>query len=652
MGILTDETQRGRLISLLVKHCDRLCVLLYVVGLVGFLLQAYQPMNAATYFSENALLPGLVESELPRTLSSAESYKTELEDLMKKEPSSSQRIWIFEKFKKMGLETYTQNFSVIYPFRSISKKVVSGENVYSILRARRAASTEAVVLSVPLRPLANKAKTAAGGGVALALALAEEFKQKPYWSKDIIFLFSEFDELGAMAWLDGYHQTESQYILANDLEGRSGPIIAALNLELPLSNVNYFNVKVEGLNGQLPNLDLVNLVIRLCRRERVQVRLHDCLEDTGYIRSEYGDSLQDYKRSLTTMLKMMWYQASGAPSGNHGLFQKFHIESVSLEGVAKKSSYSVDLSTTARIMEALWAGPEKNCEEKKTDNNKSTDNTEDESKKVEDVTDEGEKACLSDEAKEVKNKQEVDGAECTEGDTSDIKKVDSKASKENNTDFIEEESVSGKGLISIVPVLLVTMLLGWMASQGPELLTHIMPRFRIQTEDMILFSLLAIFMSALSYPKLMKKKGGDSNILSLDWQLLKSVALILQTLALASLALFNISLSFFLTAAMVPVTVAVRPTANRCLRWLQMLALLIISPLSLLYIAGIISSWPKSSPLELLLEAYSSCKELIFLGVMDTHLFNAWTETVLTAFIFPIWLLFWAVPWIDVPSKK
>ena len=56
--------------------------------------------------------------------------------------------------------------------------------------------------------------------------------------------------------------------------GRSGPIQAALNLEIPEGNIKYFNVKMEGLNGQLPNLDLVNLVVRLCKKQNIDVGIH------------------------------------------------------------------------------------------------------------------------------------------------------------------------------------------------------------------------------------------------------------------------------------------------------------------------------------------------------------------------------------------
>ena len=57
--------------------------------------------------------------------------------------------------------------------------------------------------------------------------------------------------------------------------GRSGPIQAALNLEIPEGKIKYFNVKMEGLNGQLPNLDLVNLVVRLCKKHNIDVGLHN-----------------------------------------------------------------------------------------------------------------------------------------------------------------------------------------------------------------------------------------------------------------------------------------------------------------------------------------------------------------------------------------
>lgn len=54
------------------------------------------------------------------------------------------------------------------------------------------------------------------------------------------------------------------------LEEHSGSIQAALNLEIHSTKISHIDVKVAGLNGQLPNLDLVNLVHRICSKEGVR----------------------------------------------------------------------------------------------------------------------------------------------------------------------------------------------------------------------------------------------------------------------------------------------------------------------------------------------------------------------------------------------
>lgn len=55
--------------------------------------------------------------------------------------------------------------------------------------------------------------------------------------------------------------------------GRSGAIQAAINLQLDDKDISSIEVLVESLNGQLPNLDLINMVVRLCRSERIPVDL-------------------------------------------------------------------------------------------------------------------------------------------------------------------------------------------------------------------------------------------------------------------------------------------------------------------------------------------------------------------------------------------
>lgn len=116
MGLLTDPSSgQGRLTKTLVNYYFKICILLYIGGIVWFAVLAYPPLNLNTYFSENALLPGLVKSEF-RDVRSATQFHDELKNEMEKYQSSIPYSWILAKFRQIGLDAYTHNFSVNYPF--------------------------------------------------------------------------------------------------------------------------------------------------------------------------------------------------------------------------------------------------------------------------------------------------------------------------------------------------------------------------------------------------------------------------------------------------------------------------------------------------------------------------------------------------------
>jgi len=349
MGILTDPNSKGRnkLGSLLTKYYAPLSWLSYVAGLVFLLVLAHPLYNAKTYFSENALLPGLVTSSYNENRA-AMKYHTDLVEENQKYPGHAPFPWLVAQFKQLGLEVYQQQFSLTYPLANNS---FTGTNVYAILRAPKASSTEALVLSAPHRP-PNSPHQATDAGVAVLLSAAKFFRSQIYWAKDIIFLVTEHEFLGMQAWLEGYHGVSygEGVLMADDLPARAGSIQAAVNLELASEFPTHLNVKIEGLNGQLPNLDLVNLVNRLALREGMH-QMFQGVEDHSR-----PDSYNGYMRSLRTMLNMMVSQATGVPSGNHGLFHRFGIEAVTLEGVTVKSRKRApaDFHTLGRIVEGTF----------------------------------------------------------------------------------------------------------------------------------------------------------------------------------------------------------------------------------------------------------------------------------------------------------
>lgn len=104
-------------------------------------------------------------------------------------------------------------------------------------------------------------------------------------------------------------------------------------LELESFNPPFIQLKLEGFNGQLPNLDLFNVAVELCNRESVPVSFHG--DSFYHTENEWANWL----RKGRTMLSMMNIQASMLSNGAHGLFQKYSVSAITLEGQNKKSKY-------------------------------------------------------------------------------------------------------------------------------------------------------------------------------------------------------------------------------------------------------------------------------------------------------------------------
>lgn len=174
----TGATQRNaKFARFLLRGNTLICVLLYVAGLVYFWMLGHNYISNGTYFSENALLPGLVHSEINRdTVQYVQRLAAELEH----ERSGAHRtdtphVWLQAKMRQLGLETYTQNFTLRYPLGG--GRVFTGRNVYGILRAPRIGSTESFVLSVPYRP-PDSLHPSTVAGVPMLLAFASHARSK------------------------------------------------------------------------------------------------------------------------------------------------------------------------------------------------------------------------------------------------------------------------------------------------------------------------------------------------------------------------------------------------------------------------------------------------------------------------------------------
>lgn len=302
-----------------------LCFILYIIGVGALLALIAEPFTMSTYFSDNSLLPGLANREFSLE-TEAEYYLKTLENLAETNTpvddnfalANSPRIstYIKNEMNNFGVEVYEQNFKHVS-----NSSNIDGTNIYAIIRGERSTSSESIVVCIPFKYHSKSHNTLPG--IGLGLAITKYFSTKTYWAKDFIILFVDREETGASMWLDSYHDTGYD---VEPLPDRSGPIQAAIVLELYGREISRMNVKIQGFMGQLPNLDLFNIVIELAAREFVTPYFHNRSLPFDM------DFTQLYRHHLETAWEFMKTQATMQSDGLHGLFLNYAIQALTLEG--------------------------------------------------------------------------------------------------------------------------------------------------------------------------------------------------------------------------------------------------------------------------------------------------------------------------------
>ena len=119
MGLLTsDKSSRpSPLFLFLQRHGNRASLLLYVSGLLTFALFASEYWCDRTYFSDNALLPGLANREFtlpPQT----DSLLQQLQQESSKRHDELPVAAVERVMRRIGLEVSLQNFTLNHPLTS------------------------------------------------------------------------------------------------------------------------------------------------------------------------------------------------------------------------------------------------------------------------------------------------------------------------------------------------------------------------------------------------------------------------------------------------------------------------------------------------------------------------------------------------------
>jgi GPI-anchor transamidase subunit GAA1 len=121
--------------------------------------------------------------------------------------------------------------------------------------------------------------------------------------------------------VDAYHDAHSSQKVAS-LPLKSGALQGALAIDYPFDHrFESLHIVYDGVNGQLPNLDLFNTITAIASGQMgIGVSLQQMWT--------HSDSYQD---RLQTMLRGMLRQGLGHASGPHSSFIPYHVDAVTLQ---------------------------------------------------------------------------------------------------------------------------------------------------------------------------------------------------------------------------------------------------------------------------------------------------------------------------------
>ncbi|KAJ7632813.1 Gaa1-like protein [Roridomyces roridus] len=316
--------------ALLGALTQRIQLIIFALFLVGYLWMVAIPspgLGRGIYIDENALQPGQVNTYWNwGDVGHADRYLEQLERLRDSNATSTQRAhFLMNEFSKLGIASSTQD----YAFTS-SIGTVGGTNAYAVLSSPRTSGTEAMVISASWVSRADGSLNLRG--VSTVLTLARFLKGYSLWAKDLVFVISDNHLDGMQAWLNAYHGSTQSNLQAEELELTSGVIWTALNIDYPAHSFSHLGIFHEGINGRLPNQDLLNSFHWISKwTGGVPVLVYDHLDSQdgvpSWIPSAYRNEIHTYLQRSKTFSRHVGYQVRGTGSGVHGLFHQSAMHS-------------------------------------------------------------------------------------------------------------------------------------------------------------------------------------------------------------------------------------------------------------------------------------------------------------------------------------
>ena len=305
--VVIRKVKKLGLVPKAIGMLPRLSFLVAVLSCLWLITLPQEGNYRNVYISENALMPAQANSYFRESeWNIVRGYREEISKMEKQLVGERNKV-VASWLRDSGLQV------------SYHENGFANNTMYAIMHAPRGENTEAMALVVPW---INSDGEYNEGAMSLAVALARYFTKMSIWSKNIVFVFPETGHKPLRSWVEAYHTS---------LDDTAGSIEAAIIMEYGKNGdfFEYYDMFYEGLNGQLPNLDLLNTANVMTYHEQIPCAMQGISDRV----INYGTRLRTLFRGILKLtLTGLTDEVHGCEAFSGWQIQAFTIKARGTEG--------------------------------------------------------------------------------------------------------------------------------------------------------------------------------------------------------------------------------------------------------------------------------------------------------------------------------
>ncbi|WWC62223.1 uncharacterized protein I303_104818 [Kwoniella dejecticola CBS 10117] len=288
--------RRKRVLGLVWDKIPLMRFLLATIGVLWLFALPLERLWKGNYVDEHALQPAQVNTKFDwDNVHKADLYLGDLERSVNS-TFEERTAYLQNTFSASGLDTANTT-----------------KSTWAHVKPPRSKGTESILVS---SNWVSRDGTPNLRGVATLLAMSDFLRGQNHWAFDIILVVGEGYMEGLEDFMRNYHSLFT------------GVIWNGLNIDYPGHSFSHIGLFYEGINGRLPNQDVINAVQRTSHFSGgVPTRFHNIPDDVPDIGPEWFGK---YLLGAKHLLHHFGYMITGRVSAGHGVLARHRIDSLTM----------------------------------------------------------------------------------------------------------------------------------------------------------------------------------------------------------------------------------------------------------------------------------------------------------------------------------